>query len=106
MSVFERTRELGLLRAVGMTRRQLRSMVRWEALIIGVIGALLGLAIGVFFGWALTRAMRDQGVTVFSLPVGRLALYVLLAALAGVVASLLPARRAARLNILEAIAFE
>jgi putative ABC transport system permease protein len=106
MSIFERTRELGLLRAVGMTRRQLRSMVRWEALIIGVIGALLGLAIGVFFGWALTRAMRDQGVTVFSLPVGRLALYVLLAALAGVVASLLPARRAARLNILEAIAFE
>jgi len=106
MSMYERTRELGLLRAVGMSRRQLRSMVRWEAVIIGVIGALLGLAIGVFFGWALVRAMRDQGVTEFVLPVARLVAYVLLAAVAGVLASLFPARRAAKLNILEAIAFE
>jgi putative ABC transport system permease protein len=106
MSMYERTRELGLLRAVGMSRRQLRSMVRWEAVIIGVIGALLGLGIGVFFGWTLVRAMRDQGVSEFALPVVRLVTYVLLAALAGVVASLLPARRAAKLNILEAIAFE
>jgi len=106
MSMHERTRELGLLRAVGMSRRQLRSMVRWEAVIIGVIGALLGLAVGVFFGWALVSAMRDQGVTEFALPVGRLVAYVVLAAVAGVLASLLPARRASKLNILEAIAFE
>jgi len=106
LSIFERTRELGLLRAVGMSRAQLRSMVRWEAIIIGVIGALLGLAVGVFFGWVLVRAMRDQGVTEFAFPAGRLALYVLLAAVAGVIASVLPARRAAKLNILEAIAFE
>jgi putative ABC transport system permease protein len=106
LSIIERTRELGLLRAVGMSRRQLRAMVRWEALIIGVIGALLGLAIGLFFGWALVKAMRDQGVTELSVPAMRLALYVVLAALAGVIASLLPARRAARLNILESISFE
>ena len=106
MSMFERTRELGLLRAVGMTRGQLRAMVRWEAVIIGVIGALLGLAVGMFFGWALVRAMRDEGFSRFDVPYARLAIYVVLGAVAGVVAALLPARRAARLNVLEAIATE
>jgi putative ABC transport system permease protein len=106
MSILERTRELGLLRAVGMTRGQLRSMVRWEAVIIGVIGALLGLVVGTFFGWALVRALRDEGFSEFAVPFARLALYVVLGAVAGVVAALLPARRAARLNVLEAIATE
>jgi len=104
MSIYERTRELGLLRAVGMSRRQLRSMVRWEAVIISVIGAILGLAVGIFFGWALVGAMRDQGVTEFDLPVARLLLYVALAAVAGVIAALGPARRASKLDILDAIA--
>jgi putative ABC transport system permease protein len=104
MSILERTRELGLLRAVGMTRGQLRAMVRWEAVIIGVIGALLGLAVGMFFGWALVRAMRDEGFSEFAVPYGQLAVYLVLGAAAGVVAALLPARRAARLNVLEAIA--
>jgi putative ABC transport system permease protein len=106
MSILERTHELGLLRAVGMTRGQLRAMVRWEAVIIGVIGALLGLAVGTFFGWALVRAMRDQGFSVFAVPYVQLAVYLVLGAVAGVLAALLPARRAARLNVLEAIAAE
>jgi putative ABC transport system permease protein len=106
MSILERRRELGLLRAVGMTRGQLRAMVRWEAVIIGVIGALLGLAVGTFFGWALVRALRDQGFTEFAVPFARLLVYVVLGAIAGVVAAIVPARRAARLNVLEAIATE
>jgi putative ABC transport system permease protein len=106
MSILERRRELGLLRAVGMTRGQLRAMVRWEAVIIGVIGALLGLAVGTFFGWALVRALREQGFTEFAVPFARLLVYVVLGAIAGVVAAILPARRAARLNVLEAIATE
>jgi putative ABC transport system permease protein len=106
MSIFERTHELGLLRAVGMSPRQLRSMVRWEAVIIGVIGALFGTGVGVFFGWALVRAMADQGVTEFALPYARLALYILVAAGAGIAAAWFPARRAAKLNILGAIASE
>ncbi|MGZ4110612.1 MAG: ABC transporter permease [Actinomycetota bacterium] len=106
MSILERRRELGLLRAVGMTRGQLRAMVRWEAVVIGLIGALLGLVVGTFFGWAMVRALRDQGFNVFAVPFVRLAVYVVLGAVAGVVAALLPARRAARLNVLEAIAAE
>jgi len=69
-----------------------------------VIGAILGLAVGIFFGWALVGAMRDQGVTEFDLPVARLLLYVALAAVAGVIAALGPARRASKLDILDAIA--
>jgi putative ABC transport system permease protein len=106
LSIVERTRELGVLRAVGMTRRQLRSTIRWESVIIAVQGALLGLAIGIFFGWALVRAMRGEGLTVFSLPVTTLAIVVVLAALAGVVAAVLPARRAARLDVLKAVVTE
>src|SRR5262249_19655542 len=65
LSVLERIRELGLLRALGMTRPQLRAMIRWEAVVIAVLGALLGLAVGTFFGWALVRALHDQGITEF-----------------------------------------
>ncbi|MGB8649770.1 MAG: FtsX-like permease family protein [Mycobacteriales bacterium] len=106
LSIMERTRELGLLRAVGMTRRQLRSMVRWESVIIAVQGTLLGLLIGVFLGWALVRALHDQGVEVFSLPTASLAVVIVLGALAGMVAAVLPSRRAARLDVLRAVATE
>lgn len=104
LSVIERTRELGLLRAIRLQRRQLRRMLRVESVVIAVYGALLGLAVGTAFGWALVRALRAEGITEFSLPMGRLALIVVVAALAGVLAAALPARRAARLDVLEAVA--
>jgi putative ABC transport system permease protein len=106
LSIIERTHELGLLRAVGMTRRQLRSTVRWEAILTSVFGALLGLFIAVFFGWAIVQALKDEGLNAFRFPVGSLVFIVVVAALAGVVAAVLPARRAAKLNILGAIATE
>lgn len=106
LSIFERTRELGVMRAVGMTRRQLRSMIRWESVIIALQGTVLGLLIGVFFGWALVLAMKDQGITVFSVPLLSLLAVVVLAALAGAAAAIWPSRRAAKLNILRAIVSE
>jgi putative ABC transport system permease protein len=106
LSIFERTREIGLLRAVGMSRRQVRTMIRWEAVIIAVFGALLGTVVGLVFGWALVRALHDQGVTVLSLPVGRLVFDVVFAGVAGVIAAVLPARRAAKLDVLQAIRAE
>jgi len=106
LSIFERTRELGVMRAVGMTRHQLRAMIRWESVIIALQGTVLGLLIGVFFGWALVLAMKSQGITEFSIPVLSLAIVVVLAALAGAVAAIWPSRRAARLNILRAVVTE
>jgi putative ABC transport system permease protein len=106
LSIFERTRELGVMRAVGMTRRQLRSTIRWESVIIALQGTFLGLLIGVFFGWVLILAMKDQGITEFSVPYVILAVVVVVAALAGVVAAIQPSRRAAKLNILRAIVTE
>jgi putative ABC transport system permease protein len=106
LSVFERTRELGLLRAVGMARRQVRSMIRGESVIIAVLGAVLGLAVGVLFGWAIVSALNDQGITHVVVPGGQLVAYVVLAAIAGVVAAVFPARRAARLDVLAAISNE
>ena len=106
LSIFERTRELGVMRAVGMTRRQLRSTIRWESVIIALQGTFLGLLVGVFFGWALVRAQKDRGITVFSVPYLTLIVVVLLAALAGVAAAILPSRRAAKLNVLRAIVTE
>ena len=106
LSIFERTRELGVMRAVGMTRHQLRAMIRWESVIIALQGTILGLLIGVFFGWALVLAMRSQGITEFSVPVLNLIIVVVLAALAGAVAAIWPSRRAAKLNILRAVVTE
>ena len=106
LSVLERVREIGLLRALGMTRRQLRAMIRWEAVIIALLGAVLGLLIGVFFGWILVSALHDQGVTDFSLPMASLLSFVGFAALAAVLAAILPGRRAARTDVLTAIAAE
>ena len=104
LSVLERTRELGLLRAVGMTRRQLRTAVRWESVLISLFGTLLGFGLGVAGAWGLTKALADEGVSSFVLPTGQLAVILGLAVLAGVLAAVGPARRAGRLNVLEAIA--
>ncbi len=106
LSILERTREIGLLRAVGMTRSQLRSAIRWESVIIALQGTFLGLLIGLFFGWALVRALEDQGMTVFQVPYGSLVVIVVIAALAGMVAAVGPGRRAARLDVLRAVVSE
>jgi putative ABC transport system permease protein len=104
LSVFERTRELGLLRANGMARRQVRAMERWESVIIALFGTCLGLVIGLFFSWAMVTAVPDQAT--LTVPVGQLAAGTVIAAIAGVLAAIGPARRAARLDVLAAIATE
>ena len=103
LSIFERTRELGLLRAVGMTRSQIRSVVRWESIIIAVFGTVLGLTIGTFFGWAIVRAMADKGIDTLTVPVTSLAVVTIIAVFAGAIAAVVPARRAAKLDVLEAL---
>ena len=106
LSVIERTREVGLLRAIGLARRQLRTMVRLESVAIAVLGAVLGVLMGVGFGVALQRAIADDGVDVLSIPWLQLAIFVVLAGAVGVLAAVFPARRAANLNVLNAIASE
>ena len=106
LSIYERTRELGLLRAVGMTQSQMRSSVRWESVIIALIGTALGLVIGLFFGWAVVAALRDEGFTRFAAAPGQLLVIVVVAAVVGVVAGVYPAWRASRLDVLRAIATE
>jgi len=106
LSIYERTRELGLLRAVGMSRVQVKRMIRWESIIIAVFGAVLGIVIGILFGWALQQALRSEGVSEFVVPVGQLVAYLVFAGLAGVLAAIWPAKRAAKLNVLEAISYE
>jgi putative ABC transport system permease protein len=104
LSIHERKRELGLLRAVGMSRAQVRSSVRWESAVIALFGAFLGLAVGTFLGWAMVNAIATQGVDRLVIPVGSLVTVAAIAAIAGVGAALMPARRAARTDILSAIA--
>jgi putative ABC transport system permease protein len=103
LSIFERTRELGLLRAVGMTRGQLRATVRWESVIISLLGTLLGLGIGLFFGWALVTALADEGFNTLQIPWGTIVFVTVAAALFGVIAALRPAGRAAKMDVLQAI---
>ena len=105
LSIYERTRELGLLRAVGMTRRQMRRMVRSEAVIIAVFGTLMGVVIGLLFGRVIVASLSRDNIA-FAVPVGQLILFVVLAALAGLLAGTLPGRRAARLDVLQAIAVQ
>jgi putative ABC transport system permease protein len=106
LSVIERTREVGLLRAVGMSRRQLKRMIRLESVSISLLGAALGMVMGIAFGIALQRAISDQGIDVLSIPWIQLAVFMVLAAVVGVLAAVLPARRAAKLNVLAAISTE
>ncbi|RMB61506.1 ABC transporter permease [Tessaracoccus antarcticus] len=106
LSVMERTREIGLLRAVGMTRPQLRRVIRLESVVVAVLGSLLGVALGLGFGVVLVRLLRDSGITELSISWWQLALYVVVAALFGVLAAIGPARRASRMNILESIAMD
>jgi putative ABC transport system permease protein len=105
LSIHERTRELGLLRAVGMSRRQVRRVIRYEAVITALIGAILGLVLGMAFAALISVPLADEGFTL-SYPIGQLVLLLVLAALAGVLAAIGPARRASRLDVLEAVAYE
>jgi putative ABC transport system permease protein len=105
LAVYERTREIGLLRAIGASRRQIRRTVRYESVITSTIGGLLGIIVGVAFAWVITTRFASQGIA-FSLPVAQLIVFLLVAVLVGVVAAILPARRAARVDILEAIHYE
>ena len=104
LSVFERTRELGLVRAVGMTRRQLRRMVRLEAALVATFGAVLGVGLGLFFGWGLVVAMPPSFAATTAIPFVNIIVLMIVAAAAGVIAAWLPARRAGKLNVLDAIA--
>jgi putative ABC transport system permease protein len=106
LSVFERTHELGLLRVVGMSRREVRRMVRWESVVIALVGGVVGVALGVLWGWAFSRALRDQGLSVFRVPAMEVVLFLVASMVAGVIAAVLPAWRASRLDVLEAIATE
>ena len=103
LSVHERRRELGLLRAVGMGRRQVRSAVRYESVIIALLGTAMGMAVGAGFSVALVHALHDQGIDHLALPAGPLAMVVAFGVAAGIMAAALPARRAARLDVLTAL---
>jgi putative ABC transport system permease protein len=106
LSVIERTREIGLLRAIGVSRRQLRLMIRLESVVIAVLGAVLGVGLGIVFGVTLMYALRDEGLERISIPVVQLVIFLVLSLVVGVLAAVLPARRAARLDVLRAIATE
>ena len=105
LSIHERTRELGMLRAIGMSRRQVRTMIRYEAVITALIGAILGMVLGVIFAALVSQPLKDEGFTL-SYPIGSLVVLLVLAGLAGVLAAIPPARRAARLDVLEALQYE
>ncbi|MDX3748095.1 ABC transporter permease [Streptomyces sp. AK08-02] len=106
LSVVERTREIGLLRAIGLSRRQLRRMIRLESVVIAVFGAVLGLGLGLVWGVCIHRVLALQGMEALAIPWGTIVLVVVGSAVVGIVAALLPALRASRMNVLAAIAHE
>ena len=103
LSVFERQRELGLLRAVGMTRSQVRTTVRWESVITSLLGAVLGIVLGIGLGWVIVFALRDQGLSSFALPIGSTIFIVMASFFVGVLAAIYPAWRATKVDILSAL---
>lgn len=105
LSIHERTRELGMLRAIGMSRRQVRTMIRYEAVITALIGAILGMVLGIVFATLIAQPLKSEGFTL-SYPVGTLILLLVFAAIIGVLAAILPARRASRLNVLQSLQYE
>jgi putative ABC transport system permease protein len=105
LAVFERTRELGTLRAVGMTRRQVRRMMRHESIIVALIGAVLGMTVGLLLAALVTHALSGEGLE-YSIPAGTLVAFLIIAIVAGMLAAILPARRASRLNVLQALQYE
>ena len=106
LSVYERTREIGLMRAIGTYRKQIRRMIFIESSIISIFGAALGTGLGIFFAWSLIQTLADEGFTVFAVSISQTFLWIGIAIIAGVIAAILPAIRAARQNILEAISYE
>jgi putative ABC transport system permease protein len=104
LSVYERRRELGLVRAIGMTRRQVRSSVRWESIVTAVIGATMGVVLGVSLGWIVVKALADQGLNTFAVSITSVLIFTLLAMVFAVAAAWFPSRRAAKADILQAIA--
>ncbi len=105
LAVYERTREIGLVRAIGMSRGQVRATVRYESVITSIIGAIMGIVVGIVFAWVVTTRFAGQGIT-FSVPGAQLVVFLVLAIVVGVIAAILPARRAARIDILQAIHYE
>jgi putative ABC transport system permease protein len=105
LSIHERTRELGMLRAIGMSRRQVRTMIRYEAVITALIGAILGMVLGIVFATLIAQPLKSEGFTL-SYPIGSLVLLLVFAAVIGVLAAILPARRASRLNVLQSLQYE
>ena len=106
LSVFERTHEIGLLRAVGMRRRQIRAMIRSESVILSLFGAIIGVVVGTALGTAFAASLKQQGITDIVIPVASLVVFLVLSALLGLGAASWPARRAAKLDVLAAIASE
>jgi putative ABC transport system permease protein len=105
LSIHERTRELGMLRAIGMSRRQVRTMIRYEAVITALIGAILGMVLGLIFAALIAQPLKDEGFTL-SYPIGSLVGLLVFAAILGVLAAIPPARRASRLDVLESLQYE
>lgn len=106
LSISERTREIGMLRAIGMTRRQTRRMIRYESIIIALFGAVLGVIMGAFFAWAVLKALESEGISGYSVSGTQIFTYFVLAIIAGIFAAAMPARKAAKMDVLKAIYHE